>query len=199
MHPRTAGHCRLLGSRGRVWAPPGDPTLDSRARKQDAARPQEAGSPHCAGLARAGRGPEAASVPGRGAVRVLRAPRTAPLLGIVNPAVLGSPLLPARGQLVLAVGVIQARVAQGCHGCGGSGRSPAGRRVSAPRNSLRLQPRAARPARSRLRTAPPGASRPPEPPNPGPALSQLPEQRRAGPQENTRGRAEQRARPLGWK
>ena len=55
MHPRTAGHCRLLGSRGRVWAPPGDPTLDSRARKQDGARPQEAGSPHCAGLPRAGR------------------------------------------------------------------------------------------------------------------------------------------------
>ena len=35
VHPRTAGHCRLLGSRGRVWAPPGDPTLDGRARKRD--------------------------------------------------------------------------------------------------------------------------------------------------------------------
>ena len=65
VHPRTAGHCRLLGSRGRVWAPPGDPTLDSRARKRDGARPQEAGSPHCAGLPRAGRGPKAARVPGR--------------------------------------------------------------------------------------------------------------------------------------
>lgn len=80
VHARTAGHCRLLGSRGRVWAPPGDPALDSRARKRDAARPQEAGSLHCAGLPRAGRGPEAARVPGRGAVRVLRAPRTPPYL-----------------------------------------------------------------------------------------------------------------------
>ena len=63
VHPRTAGHCRLLGSRGRVWAPPGDPTLDGRARKRDGARLQEAGSPHCAGPPRVGRGPEAARVP----------------------------------------------------------------------------------------------------------------------------------------
>lgn len=72
----------------------------------------------------------------------------APLLGIVNPAVLGGSLLPARRQLVLAVRVVQARVAQSCHGCrGGAGspaRSTAHCRVSAPRNSLLLQPSAAR-------------------------------------------------------
>lgn len=71
--------------------------------------------------------------------------------------------------------------------------------VSAPRNSLRLQPRAALPARSRLRTAPPGGPSAPGPLNPRPALSQLPEQRRAGPRGNSGESAERHTRPLGWK
>lgn len=38
------------------------------------------------------------------------------LLGVVHPAVLGGSLLPAGRQLILAVRVVQARVAESCHG-----------------------------------------------------------------------------------
>lgn len=142
----------LLRSRGRSWALPGDPRLNQGPREWTGPSPQDPGSlPSEASsitatlpaLAKVERGPapfpaqvafRAAQCPGH--VRPLGSrcvplhvfprpcgPTAAPLLGIVNPAVLGGSLLPAQGQLVLAVRVVQAGVAQGCHGGRGGARS----------------------------------------------------------------------------
>lgn len=55
------------------------------------------------------------------------------LLGVVNPAVLGGALLPARRQLLLAIRVLQPRVLQRCHRDGRSAqtRTAAARRTAA--------------------------------------------------------------------
>lgn len=82
-------------------------------------------------------------------------PPAALLLGIVNPAVLGGSLLPAQGQLVLAVRVVQARVAQRCHGCrrgaGSLALLTARCRVSRPGtySSFHRAPRASQPETAR--------------------------------------------------
>lgn len=53
-------------------------------------------------------------------------PPARPLLGVVNPAVPGGALLPARRQLLLAVRVLQPRVLQCRHWAGGSPAAPHG-------------------------------------------------------------------------
>lgn len=105
--------------------------------------------------------------PTAGASQAWRPPGGSPaalLLGIVHPAVLGGSLLPAQGQLVLAVRVVQARIAQGCHGGRGGAGSPvqsaARCQDSRPETHSRFNRalRASRPKRSRLRTTPPRAA-----------------------------------------
>lgn len=70
------------------------------------------------------------------------------LLGVVHPAVLGGSLLPAGRQLILAVRVVQARVAESCHD-----KDRSNRRV--PPQQLTLPS-----------TAPPRVSERPPPPRP---------------------------------
>lgn len=87
VHPRD---CRALPPPGQqsVWAPPGDPALDSRARKRWGLSLRLHSLFHCAGLpARAGVRRQHVS---RGAERSGSSARPGrPLLGVVNPAVLG--------------------------------------------------------------------------------------------------------------
>lgn len=54
------------------------------------------------------------------------------LLGVVHPAVLGGSLLPAGRQLILAVRVVQARVAESCHGGDRSNRRVSPQQLTLP-------------------------------------------------------------------
>lgn len=135
-------HCAALlpeQQRARLAAPPGDHGWTQAPRREEGPFSGAgtllnvtATSPDLTELERRpfptprGRGSRAAVSGAREAVRWQVRPWAGPggrggspaalLLGIVHPAVLGGPLLPAQGQLVLAVRVVQARIAQGCHG-----------------------------------------------------------------------------------